>query len=43
MFSMKVAGPVRDVVIAELKQHTTDDLRHADMVSSLIIQIAVHP
>jgi bacterioferritin len=38
-----VSGPMKDAVIAELMQHATDELRHADMVSSRIIQLGGTP
>jgi bacterioferritin len=38
-----VAGPMKDAVIAELMQHATDELRHADMVSNRIIQLGGTP
>jgi bacterioferritin len=40
----KVAkGPMKEAVIAELLQHATDELRHADMVTSRIIQLGGTP
>lgn len=36
-------GPMKEAVIAELLQHATDELRHADMVSSRIIQLGGTP
>jgi bacterioferritin len=40
----KVAkGPMKEAVIAELLQHSTDELRHADMVSNRIIQLGGTP
>ncbi len=40
----KVAkGPMKEAVIAELVQHATDELRHADMVSNRIIQLGGMP
>jgi len=38
-----VQGPMKDAVIAELLQHATDELRHADMVSGRIIQLGGVP
>ena len=38
-----VAWPMKDAVIAELMQHAADELRHADMVSSRIIQLGGTP
>lgn len=38
-----VAGPMKDAVIAELLQHATDELRHADMVTTRIIQLGGTP
>ena len=38
-----VKGPMKEAVIAELMQHATDDLRHADMVSTRIIQLGGTP
>ena len=38
-----IAGPMKDAVIAELMQHATDELRHADMVSNRIIQLGGTP
>jgi len=40
----KVAkGPMKEAVIAELLQHATDELRHADMVANRIIQLGGTP
>jgi len=40
----KVAkGPMKDAVIAELMQHATEELTHADMVSNRIIQLGGTP
>ncbi|HLG18400.1 MAG TPA: ferritin-like domain-containing protein [Bdellovibrionota bacterium] len=40
----KVAkGPMKEAVIAELMQHATDELRHADMVSNRIVQLGGTP
>lgn len=38
-----VAGPMKDAVIAELLQHAADELRHADMVTTRIIQLGGTP
>lgn len=38
-----IAGPMKDAVITELIQHATDELRHADMVASRIIQLGGRP
>ena len=37
------AGPMKDAVIAELLQHAADELRHADMVTTRIIQLGGVP
>lgn len=40
----KVAkGPMKEAVIAELLQHSLDELRHADMVANRIIQLGGTP
>jgi bacterioferritin len=40
----KVAkGPMKEAVIAELVQHATDELRHADLVSERIVQLGGMP
>lgn len=40
----KVAkGPMKEAIIAELVQHATDELRHADMVSNRIMQLGGMP
>lgn len=40
----KVAkGPMKEAVIAELIQHAADELRHADMVTTRIIQLGGTP
>ncbi len=40
----KVAkGPMKEAVIAELLQHATDELRHADLVANRIIQLGGTP
>jgi len=36
-------GPMKDAVIAELVQHSADELRHADMVSLRIVQLGGTP
>jgi bacterioferritin len=38
-----VSGPMKDAVIAELMQHAADELRHADMVSTRVIQLGGTP
>ncbi|MGH7808947.1 MAG: ferritin-like domain-containing protein [Candidatus Binatia bacterium] len=38
-----VKGPMKEAVIAELLQHAADELRHADMVSTRIIQLGGTP
>jgi bacterioferritin len=38
-----VNGPMKDAVIAELLQHAADELRHADMLSTRIIQLGGKP
>ncbi|WMW23328.1 ferritin-like domain-containing protein [Methanolobus mangrovi] len=38
-----VKGPMREATVAELLQHATDELRHADMVSNRIIQLGGTP
>jgi len=38
-----VKGPMKEAVIAELLQHATDELRHADMVAARIIQLGGTP
>lgn len=38
-----VAGPMKDAVIAELVQHAADELRHADMITTRIIQLGGTP
>lgn len=40
----KVAkGPMKEAVIAELLQHSADELRHADMLTARIIQLGGTP
>jgi len=40
----KVAeGPMKEAVIAELLQHSADELRHADMLTTRIIQLGGTP
>ena len=40
----KVAkGPMKEAVIAELLQHATDELRHADLVANRIVQLGGTP
>ncbi len=41
--SKVVAGPMKDAVIAELMQHAADELRHATMVTTRIIQLGGTP
>ena len=41
--SKVVAGPMKDAVIAELLQHAADELRHADMLTTRIIQLGGAP
>lgn len=38
-----VKGPMKEAVIGELTQHAADELRHADMLSSRIIQLGGTP
>ncbi len=38
-----VKGPMKDAVIAELVQHSADELRHADMLSLRIVQLGGTP
>ncbi|KZK73820.1 MAG: ferritin [Pelodictyon luteolum] len=38
-----VEGPMKDAVMAELLQHAADELRHADMVTTRIIQLGGKP
>lgn len=38
-----VKGPMKEAVIAELMQHAADELRHADMISTRIIQLGGTP
>ena len=38
-----VKGPMKDAVIAELVQHSADELRHADMLALRIIQLGGTP
>jgi bacterioferritin len=38
-----VKGPMKEAVIAEMLQHATDELRHADMVAARIIQLGGTP
>jgi len=40
----KVAkGPMKEAIIAELLEHATDELRHADMVANRILQLGGMP
>ncbi|MBN1151056.1 ferritin-like domain-containing protein [candidate division WOR-3 bacterium] len=41
--SKVVKGPMKEAVIAELVQHSADELRHADMLSARIIQLGGTP
>jgi len=36
-------GPMKDAVIAELEQHAEDELRHAQMIVDIIIQLDATP
>ncbi len=36
-------GPMKESVIAELMQHSTDELRHADMIANRIVQLGGTP
>lgn len=38
-----VEGPMKDAVMAELLQHAADELRHADLVATRIIQLGGKP
>ncbi len=38
-----VKGPMKEAVIAELTEHATDELKHADMVANRIIQLGGEP
>lgn len=38
-----VKGPMKDAVIAELLQHATEELTHADLVANRIIQLGAKP
>jgi len=38
-----VKGPMKEAVIAELLQHATDELRHADLVANRIVQLGGTP
>lgn len=38
-----IAGPMKDAVITELLQHAADELRHAGMVTTRIIQLGGTP
>ena len=38
-----VQGPMKDAAIAELLQHAADELRHADMLTTRIIQLGGKP
>lgn len=41
--SKVVSGPMKDAVITELMQHAADELRHADMITTRIIQLGGTP
>jgi bacterioferritin len=41
--SKLVAGPMKDAVAAELVQHATEELNHADLVANRIIQLKGTP
>ena len=41
--SKVIEGPMKDAVITELLQHAADELRHADMVTTRIIQLGGTP
>jgi len=41
--SKVVAGPMKDAVITELLEHAADELRHADMLTTRIIQLGGTP
>lgn len=41
--SKVVAGPMKDAVAAELLQHATDELAHAELVSNRIVQLGGTP
>ncbi len=41
--SKVVKGPMKDAVIAELVQHATDELRHADMLVARILELGGTP
>ena len=38
-----VKGPMKESIIAELNQHATDELRHADLLVNRIIQLGGEP
>jgi len=38
-----VRGPMKEALIAELIEHATDELRHADMVANRIVQLGGTP
>jgi len=38
-----IKGPMKEAVIAELVQHSTDELRHADMLANRIVQLGGTP
>jgi ferritin-like protein len=41
--SKVVKGPMKEAVIAELVQHSADELRHAEMLTTRIIQLGGTP
>jgi len=41
--SKVVAGPMKDAVIAELMQHATEELSHAELVTTRIMQLGGTP
>lgn len=41
--SKVVKGPMKDVVIAELTLHATEELSHAELISARIIQLGGTP
>ena len=41
--SKVVSGPTKEAVIAELVQHSADELRHAEMLSTRIVQLGGTP
>ena len=41
--SKVVAGPMKDAVIAELVQHATEEMAHAELLTTRIIQLGGTP